>query len=90
MGNFRDHLQNAPEECKAILKYNTKANCMSRNSSKASNENQQEMLFWPKFDQKWVLGLEFQKSKSAIFQRKRTVFIFSAQICPKTDLGLEI
>ena len=27
-------------------------------------QNKQLWLFWPKFAQKWILGLEFQKSKS--------------------------
>ena len=38
---------NAGEVCKAILKYKTKTSCMSKNSSKFSNENKQGMLLWP-------------------------------------------
>ena len=37
---------------------------MSNSSSKVYNKNKQEMLFQPKFPQKWILGSEFQKSKS--------------------------
>ena len=37
---------------------------MTKNSSKVSNENKQGMLFWPRFTQNLILGLEFQKSYS--------------------------
>ena len=36
---FQNHLRNAAEEYKAILKYKTKTSCMSKNSGKVSNEN---------------------------------------------------
>ena len=49
---------------KAILKYKTKTSCMSRNSSKVSNQNKQGMFFRPKFAQNEMFGSEFQKSES--------------------------
>ena len=57
--NYQNRLKNATEEYKAILKYKTKTNSMSKSSSKISNENKQGMLFWLKFAQKGLLVSEF-------------------------------
>ena len=64
-------------------------------------QNGQLWLFGPKFAQKWILGSEFQKSKSGFgisilemsctnFQTKKTTLNFWAQIFPKMDFGVGI
>ena len=60
------------------------------------NQTGQLSLFWPKFAQKWILGLEFQKSKCGLdictsmctnFQLKWITLTFLAQIFPKRKSG---
>ena len=64
-------------------------------------KNCQLWLFRPKFADKWILGSEFEKSKSGFgictykipcinFQLKRTTLTFLAQVCPKRKFGYEI
>ena len=58
-------------------------------------KNGQLWLFRPKFAQKWILGSEFQKSKSrfGICTSKIAcvpILTFLVQICPKRKLGFEI
>ena len=92
---FQNRLLDAAEECKAILKYETKTSCMPKDSSKSSNKNKEGIPFLPKFTPKWILGSEFQKPKFGfgigsskilfrrIFRQKGQLLIFSTQICPK-------
>ena len=50
----KNHLQNAAEESKEVLKHKTKTSWMSENS-KVSNKNKKGMLFCPKFALKLIL-----------------------------------
>ena len=68
---------------KAILKYKTKTSCMSRNSSKVSNQNKQGMFFRPKFAQNWMFGSEFQKSESGFLIGFSKILL--CQFLDKTD-----
>ena len=52
--------ENAAKECKVILKHKTKTSCMSKNSSKVSNENKQGMLFWFNLPKNGFWGQNFE------------------------------
>ena len=58
---------------------------MSKNSSKISNENKQEMLFRPKYAQKWILGSTLPRYHECQFSGKTDIFDFFGPDLPKNE-----